>query len=141
MPYDTKVYLLYPPCNVNIYFIGKKESEKITLVSIGQFRPEKDHLKQVGIVKNLLENFPELNERIVLKMIGGVRNPQDKEIVENIKRSIEANGLCDNIDILENISYNEMNEILQSAIIGIHTMVDEHFGISVVEMMVISFIS
>lgn len=40
------------------------------------------------------------------------------------------------ISIVVNIPYNQLVEMLGKATIGLHTMIDEHFGITVVEFMV-----
>lgn len=35
-----------------------------------------------------------------------------------------------------NVKYEQLKEIMKKTIIGLHTMEDEHFGITIVEMMV-----
>lgn len=42
----------------------------------------------------------------------------------------------DNVEFKVNVSYPELLENLKTASIGISTMVDEHFGINIVEFMV-----
>lgn len=41
----------------------------------------------------------------------------------------------DSIDFKLNVSRDELNQIFKVAKVGIHTMKQEHFGISIVEMM------
>ena len=90
------------------------------------------------------------NPEVKLYIIGSVRNKGDEEIlkgcqqlVQSLHESVEySNELRAEINIIQriefkvNMIYNEMMSILhETAAIGIHTMWNEHFGISVVEMM------
>jgi len=43
------------------------------------------------------------------------------------------------VTILTNLPYNEVCNYLRTSLIGIHTMKDEHFGISNIEFMVFFF--
>ncbi len=44
-------------------------------------------------------------------------------------------GLADSVDFCVNASAAEVRELLGGAVGGLHSMVDEHFGISIVEYM------
>lgn len=44
-------------------------------------------------------------------------------------------ALDENVEFKLNISYSELLSELQRAMIGLHTMWNEHFGISIVECM------
>ena len=44
-------------------------------------------------------------------------------------------GLAQSVDFCINASYAEVQQLLGGAVAGLHTMLDEHFGISVVEYM------
>ena len=47
----------------------------------------------------------------------------------------EELGIGDRVDFCVNASFDELRALLADAVAGLHTMVDEHFGISVVEYM------
>lgn len=46
-----------------------------------------------------------------------------------------ALGLNDCVDFCVNAPFSEVQQLLGGAVGGLHTMVDEHFGISIVEYM------
>ncbi len=70
-------------------------------------------------------------------MVGGSRNEEDEERVRKLKQLAEDSTLAleDDVVVETNISYTALQERLATAMIGLHTMTDEHFGISVVEFM------
>lgn len=45
-------------------------------------------------------------------------------------------SLQDNVEFVINVPYPELIKLFGTASIGLHTMVDEHFGITAVEFMV-----
>jgi hypothetical protein len=62
---NTKINLLFPPCDISSFVIANQkrvndtgEIQKWKLISIGQFRPEKNHEMQIDIVMKLvLQNY------------------------------------------------------------------------------------
>jgi hypothetical protein len=48
-----------------------------------------------------------------------------------------ANEKIKNVEILTNLSFRTVKDEFSKASIGVHFMVDEHFGISIVELLVI----
>ena len=72
-------------------------------------------------------------------MIGGSRNAEDDELVDKLKKS--AYSIDTPVDVQERIQFvvnapfSKMQALMASSSIGLHTMWNEHFGISVVEMM------
>ena len=87
-------------------------------------------------------------------LIGGSRNADDAARVESLRAlakeldvevtakacRLYALGLThasqDHVEFAVNAPYSDMLSYLARASVGLHTMVDEHFGISVVEFMV-----
>lgn len=51
------------------------------------------------------------------------------------ERMAEELQIADRVDFCVNASAAEVRELLGGAVGGLHSMVDEHFGISVVEYM------
>ena len=130
-----KLELVYPPCDTT----GLKKLEiqgrrRETIVSIAQFRPEKNHFLQISIVDSLVKQhgFKDVH----LSMIGSVRvgNEADIDLVERLRKEIELKGLEKNISILLSVPADELKRNFASHAIGLHTMSQEHFGIGVVEM-------
>jgi alpha-1,2-mannosyltransferase len=127
--WNTKLELLYPPCN--IMKINESQRRDNIIVSFAQFRPEKRHKFQVDIIKKLKERG--ISAKLI--MIGSTRHRDDERILEDIVKYRNELGLRDDIEIQENQSIDVIKKLFASAKIGIHTMRDEHFGISIIEMM------
>ncbi|XP_049609892.1 GDP-Man:Man(3)GlcNAc(2)-PP-Dol alpha-1,2-mannosyltransferase [Syngnathus scovelli] len=139
---SNRTSVVYPPCDVSAFLdvpLEEDEEKKChSIVSIGQFRPEKDHRLQIKAFKKVLDRRREAGEgRETLKLIliGGCRNQEDED------RVLMLRGLCQELDVADrvefklNIPFGELKQELGSATIGLHTMWNEHFGIGVVECM------
>ncbi|XP_047457234.1 GDP-Man:Man(3)GlcNAc(2)-PP-Dol alpha-1,2-mannosyltransferase-like [Mugil cephalus] len=109
-----------------------------TIVSVGQFRPEKDHQLQIRAFRKLLDrkgDGPGGRESLRLVLIGGCRNQEDEERVLMLRGLCQELGVSDRVDFKLNIPFEELKRELVNATIGLHTMWNEHFGIGVVECM------
>jgi len=128
--------ILYPPCSIGFYkndsFDNNLRKENV-IVSFAQFRPEKNHKLQIDILRRVREQLPNLN--VKLWLMGGVRNDEDKALFNGLKNYVNNMGLNQNVEFFSNLPSFEIKEKFRMAKIGIHTMKDEHFGISVIEMM------
>jgi len=67
-------------------------------------------------------------------MVGTVRDTDFLRIAA-LREAINSMGLQDRVLILENLTREQLTQQLGNALIGLHTMRDEHFGIGVVELM------
>lgn len=127
---------VYPPCNVSHLCklaIGKRLR---IILSVGQFRSEKDHLLQLHVFKILYEKNPEKYDNVLLVIAGSCRNLQDEALVRRLKMEVFESGIPESNVIFEvNVSYERLRSLYAYSAIGLHTMWNEHFGISVVEMM------
>lgn len=133
---DIPNEILYPPCSINFYqnnFMNDNIRKENIIVSFAQFRPEKDHKMQIDILRRVREQLPNFN--IKLWLIGGVRNEDDKSLFNGLKNYVNHLGLNEHVEFFPNLTSFDVKKRFQMAKIGIHTMKDEHFGISVIEMM------
>lgn len=134
----NRTSVVYPPCDVGAFLDlpleedGDKKCHSI--VSIGQFRPEKDHRLQIRAFKKALDRRregPGGREALKLVLIGGCRNQQDED------RVLMLRGLCQELDVADrvefklNVPFEELKRELAEATIGLHTMWNEHFGIGI----------
>ncbi|XP_053312297.1 GDP-Man:Man(3)GlcNAc(2)-PP-Dol alpha-1,2-mannosyltransferase [Spea bombifrons] len=131
-------HIVYPPCDVQTFLDIKlnleQEKHERSLVSIGQFRPEKDHALQIRAFSALLATkTPEERANLKLLLIGGCRNKEDEDRVSGLKRLSQELGVP--VEFKVNIPFEELKKYLSEATIGLHTMWNEHFGIGVVECM------
>uniref|UniRef100_T1J3V9 GDP-Man:Man(3)GlcNAc(2)-PP-Dol alpha-1,2-mannosyltransferase n=1 Tax=Strigamia maritima TaxID=126957 RepID=T1J3V9_STRMM len=128
-------FCVYPPCDVSSFEeipIESAMDPKLTknIVSVAQFRPEKDHTLQIRSFNQFLLSISE-NERLMYKLIliGGCRHSEDEELV---KSELDVSQY---VEFKLNISFDELKVELALGTIGLHTMWNEHFGIGVVECM------
>jgi alpha-1,2-mannosyltransferase len=90
-----RTFLVYPPCDTSSLVEFPFNNREKIIVSVAQFRPEKDHELQIDIIKEMVRrkkhHFGPNGFKLVL--IGSVRNGQDLELVENLDRRIRDAGL------------------------------------------------
>eukprot|EP00808_Paulinella_micropora_P012374 g65670.t1 len=142
------VQIVYPPCDtrsLSCIPLGEVPTatqpaahpgqRKRLLISLGQFRPEKDHLLQLEAFSLFCDKHPSNDVKLV--MIGGVRNQGDQDRVDAIEARAKALGTAveSRVVLLPNAPYARLREALSEATAGLHTMWNEHFGIGVVEFM------
>ncbi|XP_070811996.1 GDP-Man:Man(3)GlcNAc(2)-PP-Dol alpha-1,2-mannosyltransferase [Pituophis catenifer annectens] len=131
--------IVYPPCDVQTFLdIPLQEENRIiqpTVVSISQFRPEKDHSLQIRAFAKLLAKTKGQPLLPKLILIGGCRNLDDEQRVSELKKLCEELGIEEHVEFKVNIPFKELKRHLADATIGLHTMWNEHFGIGIVECM------
>lgn len=136
------VNIVYPPCNTEQFSKLPLTSRQTRhMVSLAQFRPEKEHSLQLRLLHKLLNEHGELkssngpNRAAKLVLIGSCRNIQDESRVEELKALAKELVIEKHVEWCINASLETVLKKLRSASVGLSTMVDEHFGINVVEYM------
>ncbi|SOV05122.1 related to ALG11 - required for asparagine-linked glycosylation [Ustilago sp. UG-2017a] len=142
-----QVSVVYPPCDTSQLSTYSLERRKCTIVSLAQFRPEKEHPTQLRILAHLKSTHPELfatensgdssrsTPPVKLLIMGSSRNTEDERRI-SLLRSLSANlGLDKDVEFIVNATWSAVTERLGDASVGLSTMKDEHFGINVVEFM------
>lgn len=136
-----KTHRVYPPCDVD-HLISlpllsdKEKGDVIRIVAVAQFRPEKNHplmMRSMFELRSILKE--EVWEKVRLVCIGSCRNEEDEERVKDMQDLAKHLALDENVEFKLNIPYSELVSELQKGTIGLHTMWNEHFGISIVESM------
>lgn len=138
---EFKTHRVYPPCEVthlkDIQHVPSSDG-MIYILSVGQYRPEKDHpliLQSMYELRTLLVNDEDLWSRMRLIFVGSCRNDEDLERVQHLRDFAKHLALDEHVEFKVNASYQELIQCYQKSLIGIHAMWNEHFGISVVEQM------
>uniref|UniRef100_A0A1B0D6I2 GDP-Man:Man(3)GlcNAc(2)-PP-Dol alpha-1,2-mannosyltransferase n=1 Tax=Phlebotomus papatasi TaxID=29031 RepID=A0A1B0D6I2_PHLPP len=123
-----KTHRVYPPCDVSdlkkIHFIGN-DAERIVIMSVGQFRPEKDHplqLQAMYELRSLLVNDEPLWNRLRLVIVGSCRHEEDIERMKNMKDLSKHLSLENSVEFRVNVTYQELLQCYQTARIGLHTI-------------------
>ncbi|KAI0345566.1 mannosyltransferase [Trametopsis cervina] len=129
--------IVYPPCDTREMTTFPLEQRENIILSIAQFRPEKNHKAQVEAFAKLVKVSPQYRDdkSVKLVLLGGSRNAEDASRVEelrNLSKKLNVEAL---VQFVVNAEYSEMLDWLSRSSIGLSTMIDEHFGINVVEYM------
>uniref|UniRef100_G3MLR9 GDP-Man:Man(3)GlcNAc(2)-PP-Dol alpha-1,2-mannosyltransferase n=1 Tax=Amblyomma maculatum TaxID=34609 RepID=G3MLR9_AMBMU len=138
----ARTFLVYPPCSVGEFKtlpIDEKDVVSVgefRVLSLSQFRPEKDHPLQLKVLVELKEQLHGAQfSKIKFVMIGGCRNQEDEQRVNSLKQLATDMGIEDNVEFQLNVSFADLMSEMKRASAAIHTMWNEHFGMCVVECM------
>lgn len=156
--------VVFPPCNVDALLAppvapaARRASEAKYVVSVGQFRPEKDHAMQLrawAAMKRRVADEGTAGEasaeafsrrrsvqqrrdpaaRAALRVVGGCRGAADEARLASLRALAVELHIDDSVEFHVDVPFETLRELLAGASAGLHTMVDEHFGICVVEYM------
>lgn len=145
MPLST--FRVYPPCEVSELKQLRslvKDTDPIRILSVAQFRPEKDHplmLQAMYELRNLLVKNEVLWNKIKLVLVGSCRNAEDEERVQHLKDLAKHLSLEESVQFVVNAPFARLLQLYQSSTLALHAMWNEHFGISVVECMAAGLIT
>ncbi|ORZ12049.1 hypothetical protein BCR41DRAFT_308093 [Lobosporangium transversale] len=140
--------VVYPPCDTEAFKDFSLANRGRIIVSVAQFRPEKGHGLQLEAMAQLLKDHPEYRQKVdqgankadnpqavQLVMVGSARNESDQRRIQQLRDKAAELGISDNVQFVVNAPFKVLQEWLARSKIGIHAMLDEHFGIGVVEYM------
>ncbi|KAL1293873.1 hypothetical protein HN51_054549 [Arachis hypogaea] len=128
---------VYPPCDTSGLQVLplKRPAEIPVIISVAQFRPEKAHGLQLEAFSVAVKRLDSSLPKPRLQFVGSCRNKSDEERLQMLKdKAIELN-VNEQVEFHKNVTYRDLVGLLGAAVAGIHSMTDEHFGISVVEYM------
>ncbi|KAF7974291.1 hypothetical protein HWV62_12432 [Athelia sp. TMB] len=126
--------IVFPPCDTRAMAEFPLDERERVIVSVAQFRPEKDHAAMLRALSALFAAHPEMKD-VRMVLIGGSRNAGDAARIEGLRALAAELGIEGSVEFVVNAPYPLMLSWLARASVGLNTMVDEHFGISVVEYM------
>ncbi|EYC21122.1 hypothetical protein Y032_0020g230 [Ancylostoma ceylanicum] len=138
------VSIVFPPCDVSSFLTLEQNAEDkfaedriVRIMSIGQIRPEKNHRMQIEVLRMVKKELEKRGDgtEVELTIAGGCRNAEDQSRVRKLKEYSKECNVDSNINWKLNVAYEELFDALSESLISIHTMWNEHFGISVVEGM------
>lgn len=76
-----------------------------------------------------------LSLQVRLILIGGCRNDEDRSRVQDLQNVCAHLAVDDHVEFKINLPFEDLKSEIAQGLIGLHTMLDEHFGIAVVEML------
>lgn len=120
---------VFPPVDIDKLLKMDIKKKRSTIVSVAQFRPEKNHELQIKSFAKYLSI--EKDKSIILQLIGSVRNKGDEERVKRLKDLASNLGIEDRVEFKINASFDDLLGYFSRALIGLHSMWNEHFGIGI----------
>jgi len=131
-----RTFVVYPPCDVQEFLkipLDRRQpggSHVRKIVSVSQFRPEKDHRLQLAAFEKFLASVAtERQSRFRLVLVGGCRNDEDTARVGELRKFADELKVAENVEFRLNVTFDELKSSLAEADVGLHTMWNEHFGI------------
>ncbi|XP_049400260.1 GDP-Man:Man(3)GlcNAc(2)-PP-Dol alpha-1,2-mannosyltransferase [Solanum stenotomum] len=133
----ARIRRVYPPCDTSgLQVLPLEKSMKPPkIVSVAQFRPEKAHPLQLEAFAVAIKKLDQDLPRPKIQLVGSCRNEADEKRLQNLKDLAIKLNVDDHVEFHKNVLYSDLVRLLGGAVAGIHSMTDEHFGISVVEYM------
>jgi alpha-1,2-mannosyltransferase len=127
------IHVIFPPCDTSNFEDLPLANRENIIISIGQFRPEKDHPLQLRSFSLFRKNCNQSDVKLVL--LGSCRDKEDQVRVDELRRLAMDLNISESVDFVLNQPFPVLKQWLGRASVGLHTMWNEHFGIGVVEMM------
>lgn len=136
MPESTK--RVFPPCDTSCLQslpLERPTTQIPKFISVAQFRPEKAHTLQLEAFALAIQRLDPGAPKPKLLFVGGCRNISDQERLNELQNKSTELNMEEYVEFHRDVLYRELIQLLGSAVAGLHSMTDEHFGISVVEYM------
>jgi glycosyltransferase involved in cell wall biosynthesis len=120
--YDKDSTVIYPPVDLSEFENVKLEKKK-QVITISRFSPEKNLIFALQVIEKLDTNY---------LLIGNTKTKTTELYFNKLKSKINSQKLRTKVDLLKNISRNELINYLKTSKIYFHSS-PETFGISVIE--------
>ncbi|KAG2332375.1 hypothetical protein Bca52824_003555 [Brassica carinata] len=111
----------------------ERSSNPPVFISVAQFLAEKAHMLQLEAFSLALEKLDANVPRPKLQYVESCRNESHEERLQKLKERAVELKVEGGVEFYKNAMYRELVALLGNAVAGMHGMIDEHFGISVVE--------
>ena len=122
--YNVQPTTVYPPVDAEAFTAPPLSEQEPGFVSIGRFAPDKQILSNIEIVVRLHER----GHNVHLHLIGPAHMSTYQQKVEEIA------GKYDYIHIENELSHDDLTQMVSSHQYGLHGKPNEHFGMVVAEM-------
>jgi alpha-1,2-mannosyltransferase len=131
--WKKRIRIVYPPCSLpslkdasSVAGASEDPKRQPIILSIGQFRPEKDHMLQIEAMSRCLQLHKSAIFSQVpapqLVLIGGCRNPEDERRLHQLQQLCDQLNISDHVTFVVNEPFAIVQEWLNKASIGVHTV-------------------
>jgi glycosyltransferase involved in cell wall biosynthesis len=127
---DVKPYVLYPPVDIERFspaYSQSINSREVKVLVVSRFSPEK-------LIENAIKIAHLLGGKIKFQIVGSLA-PANRPYFKRLQQMIENYGLSQTVTLTPNASNEELIDSMSKSMIYLHTMIGEHFGVSIIEAM------
>jgi glycosyltransferase involved in cell wall biosynthesis len=126
--FGVNPFVLYPPVSDSMLNHSKTDFDRQrenTVATVARLSKDKN-LESISYIANLT------SKEISFAIVGLL---DSREVLNSLLKFIKKLGVSERVKILVNVKRNHLREILLNSKVYLHTRVNEHFGISIVEGM------
>ncbi len=127
---DVHPYVLYPPVDTKRFSHAYSQpinAREAKVLVVARFSPEKQ-------IENAITVAHLLGGSIKFHIVGSL-TPANRQYFKMLQNMIETYGLTQTVTLTPNASNEELIDAMSSSMMYFHTMIGEHFGVSIVEAM------
>jgi glycosyltransferase involved in cell wall biosynthesis len=127
---DVHPYVLYPPVNTERFSQAYSQpinARELKVLVVARFSPEKQ-------IENAITVAHLLGGSIKFHIVGSLA-PANRPYFKMLQNMIETYRLTQTVALTPNASNEELVDAMSKSMIYFHTMIGEHFGVSIVEAM------
>jgi alpha-1,2-mannosyltransferase len=127
---DAHPYVLYPPVDAERFSRAYSQpinAREVKVLVVARFSPEKQ-------IENAITIAHLLGGNIKFHIVGSLA-PANRPYFKMLHKMIEAYGLTHTVTLTPNASNEELVNAMSKSMIYLHTMIGEHFGVSIIEAM------
>jgi glycosyltransferase involved in cell wall biosynthesis len=127
---NVQPYVLYPPVDIERFspaYSQSINSREVKVLVVSRFSPEK-------LIENAIKIAHLLEGKIKFQIVGSLA-PANRPYFKRLQQKIENYGLRQTITLTPNASNEELIDSMSKSMIYLHTMIGEHFGVSIIEAM------
>jgi alpha-1,2-mannosyltransferase len=145
--WQKRIRIVYPPCslpdptNHSLIDNGPQQQPRLPIVlSIGQFRPEKDHALQIEAMAQYLKVHHASSIDMAtspspqLVLIGGCRNTADEMRLQQLQELCTTLQISQHVTFIVNEPFSVVQDWLNKSSIGIHTVRRVFFSLTVISI-------
>ena len=127
---DVHPYVLYPPVATERFSHAYSQpinTREVKVLVVARFSPEKQ-------IENAIKIAHLLQGSIKFQIVGSL-TPANRPYFKMLQNMIETYGLTQTVTLTPNASNEELVHAMSKSMMYFHTMIGEHFGVSIVEAM------
>ena len=127
---NVNPHILHPPVDIERFshaYHQPMNTRELKVLVVSRFSPEKR-------IENAIKIAQGLKGKVKFQIIGSLA-PANRSYFKGLQQMVEMHGLIHSVSLSPNASNQELIDSMSKSMIYLHTMIGEHFGVSIVEAM------